>query len=747
MHCALFRELATSKGNASSRRKSSPSTSSKQLDQRKKLTPSSSVPSVILTKSLSSGAVASVARKASTSKEEANGGQAGEDRSNAQIGVPLISVGEDLMGESVSGQGQVGTAVSEEEQIKVLLGGGHIEGSVSEGRVKDEASGGLVGATLAGGVVKSASCGSQEQVGVVVSSVGLSGFDFVADKMIKLETSPVKVVASASPVIGGKPVTSLPLAPTFSKMLVDVTAIKKEPSNPVMPAPMDVGGNSTSRLLATPPKEEKIWLPMQTPQPSTHGTHVPAEMHVIIQQPNTAAMLMQENLRKASIPIASQPSVVVLPTTSLATGFSSSTTTSSLPSGSNLTVTAVSNSPGLSSFGSAPTSKVTGLSVAGAIVKSVSVSRQPVVIPKEVAMATSLPTDSTLAVAKTSPLIMGRASVTSPALSDLASLTTSTSSVKSSPASVAPPTLPLLPEATTNSSPTTSTVKSLSTTQVLLPSRLSVSLLPVIKPLVIPTLSLGITTPTTSEVATPTASLAISARQSVNVQKTVAHAGRDVSTRNEGVSFAGGSDKEMNSKTAAEGLLLKDTMTRTFSATSTSACASRNASNITAVTSRSKVLSIPTSLNPVSSTASVSIPVSIQASVPVPTLVLAPGPAPTCVSTPGLVPRSVSTSVSIPAPVPVHVAASISAFAPTISSVSPSVQSSVPIPISTTSSAVKPVPVSSFLVQQQQTVVAAGAEGSPNRTCPPETDQVSKEVVKPKHGVAKADFRDTGGTL
>ena len=427
------RELASSKVSSGSRRKSSPSTSnlSKQLDQRKRVSPSSSAPSVILTKSLPSGSVASAfkVKQEIVCKEvdAISDSQDGEDISSAQIEAPL-SVRESQIRASVFGHELLGATLGEEERMKIVLGGGgHIAEALCKEQVGAVASEGSVNTVLAGGVVKSALCGSQDQVRAVVSCMGLSGVDLLAGKMVKLETSAVKMVASTPPVISSKPVTPLSLTPPFSKMLVDVTSIKKEPSSSVFPNPMDLTENPTPRLLTTPPKEEKIWLPMHTPQPSTHGTHVPAEMHVIIQQPNAAAMLVQENLRKVSIPISHQSSVAMFPTSSITTGISCSTATSGLPN-SCLTVAGVSISSGFSpSLGSSaftPVSKMTCVPVAGTIVRSVSVSRPSVVIPREVAMAaSSSPTDSIFGISKRSPVIVGKATgMSSLPVSNLTSL-------------------------------------------------------------------------------------------------------------------------------------------------------------------------------------------------------------------------------------------------------------------------------------------------------------------------------------
>ena len=192
-----------------------------------------------------------------------------------------------------------------------------------------------------------------------------AGAEPVAKRKLKIESSVEGVKKSASD--AGPPVTSGILASTSvlnlnSKQSVDVP-VTKEPSVASVPiTTTDIEG-SLSRV-ATPSTVE-MGLPMQTPQPSTHVGQISAEVHVIVQQPNIAAMLVEERASTSITPVLSESSkshVVPVVATSVAAALDLATAPMSGP---------------------VQPSKATS-------VLSVSASNQPIPIPKELSIPSSV---------------------------------------------------------------------------------------------------------------------------------------------------------------------------------------------------------------------------------------------------------------------------------------------------------------------------------------------------------------------
>ncbi len=309
-----------------SRRKSSPSKSSlnKQLDQmkqqqqqRKKGSPVSS-PGSGLTRSLSSSGISSKKSVMVGDVSVGEGrGTAEDDKSMSQVAA--------LLGYSGSPVGSVSSSDGSEQLLSLVVGadriqsprpslpaGIHEKGVVSPGTLS---AGGVVFPT--GGMIVPVSGISPEQGGVVSESL-LPGMKIKQEPVSP--TPPVMLLPA--------PVSSKPPTPqlSFTKPPLDVRTIKREPSSasPTMEA-------SSSRVLATPSKDDKMHMPMQTP-PSTHVVQMPAEVHVIIQQPNAAALPVQETstspMSKSQSPVLPGASV---PTPTLSSSNSSAVAASPNP--------------------------------------------------------------------------------------------------------------------------------------------------------------------------------------------------------------------------------------------------------------------------------------------------------------------------------------------------------------------------------------------------------------------------------
>ena len=293
------RELALSKSSSSSKKKSSPSKASlsKQLDsskQRKRGSPSSTQSVTGLTRSLSMGVSTTGNKKPlpSVIKDDTAVSEGGVEDSLGQVAALLSYAGGSPAG-SVSSD-------TSEHPLAMVMGQSPrpLAQNTGERSIVSSSGLGAVGGVAfpAGGVVLPLSGVGQDHVrGEPAISTSLfpaaMGDASTGERKIKMESGNSSV-----------PKLTLPLSATksphmtFPKLPLEVKHIKREPSS-ASPTSID---SSSPRLLATPPfKEEKVCMPMQTP-PSTHVPQMPAEVHVIIQQPNTAALPVQENPGEAA---------------------------------------------------------------------------------------------------------------------------------------------------------------------------------------------------------------------------------------------------------------------------------------------------------------------------------------------------------------------------------------------------------------------------------------------------------------
>ncbi len=119
------------------------------------------------------------------------------------------------------------------------------------------------------------------------------------------EATPIALTTAAAILTGSESVTMATAVscPAFVSTSLDLTlkpmpkvAIKKEP--PASPSPsLDSPIPRAMPTFAASPLEEKFSLPMQTPQPSTQLSE---EVHVIIQQPNVAALRLDDKTKMTS---------------------------------------------------------------------------------------------------------------------------------------------------------------------------------------------------------------------------------------------------------------------------------------------------------------------------------------------------------------------------------------------------------------------------------------------------------------
>lgn len=121
------------------------------------------------------------------------------------------------------------------------------------------------------------------------------------------EATPLASVATAAPILTGSESITTATAvscPAFVSTGLDLTmkpvvTVKKEPpSSTVSPSvTLESPIPRATPTFAISPLEEKFSLPMQTPQPSTQ---ISGEVHVIIQQPNVAALKPDDKTKGAT---------------------------------------------------------------------------------------------------------------------------------------------------------------------------------------------------------------------------------------------------------------------------------------------------------------------------------------------------------------------------------------------------------------------------------------------------------------